>query len=268
MRSLSKSLILLLIVLLATPSLSLIKPISAQSTPKPSVPEFSLAIVARPFDVAPSTTVNPYTGQTAITSQGYHVQNISIDITIRNEPSVTFYQVQFKGNYGDNWVIFSDTNRITPIQLGEYHPQSNSDYTVISIPINSDQPLRPSGEQVGSITNFPAGVQINFQVRALMGQPEVKQAGLMGDMVFFNGITGDWSNTQTITTPYSAASTTPDSTVPNSPTAPSSNYSNQTTQIVIAISSDSIFLLAGIVTAIVAAVVTGVILVNRHRKSP
>jgi hypothetical protein len=219
-RSKGLALFFVLIMVFSSLSLAMVKPAYAQSSSKPSVPEFTLKIVARPFDVAPSTTVNPYTGQTVITGSGYRVQNISVDVTIKNQPSTTYYQVQFKGNYGNNWQIYSDSNMITPIQLTQYQPKSNGDYTIISIPINSNEPLNANGDHAGSVTDFPLGGQVDFQVRALIGQPLVKQAGLMGDMVFFDGQTSEWSNTQTIKISETSASLSPEISTSPTPTVP------------------------------------------------
>ncbi len=228
MSGISKSFSLLLIALLAVSSLIMAKPASAQSIPTPSVPTFTLKIVARPFSVAPSTTVDPYTGQTTITQNGYSIQNQSIDVTITNQPFTSYsvngsevnlwYQVQYKGHYDSDWQLYSYSNSITPVGLTQYCIQSNGGYTTISVPINSDEPLNPNGEQVGSVTNFPVGGQVDFQVRALIGQPNVEQEGQMGDMVFFNGETGDWSNTQTITVPATSASPNPTTSQTPSPT--------------------------------------------------
>ena len=75
MKSMGKvvCLLLILIITLSTGSL-IIKPASAQSIPKPSVPEFSLKYVDNSYNVAPTTTIDPYTGKTT-TIQGYHVDN-------------------------------------------------------------------------------------------------------------------------------------------------------------------------------------------------
>jgi len=117
----------LLIAVLMLSSLIIIGSAFAQSIPKPSVPEFSLKLAAYPYDVAPVTTMDPYTGKTAITQAGYHVENRSVEITITNQPFTpysvdgsevnAFYQVQFKGGFGANWQLYSHSNQVTPIQL-------------------------------------------------------------------------------------------------------------------------------------------------------
>jgi len=81
---------------------------------KPSVPEFTLKVVEYPYDVAPTTTADPYTGKTVTTQADYHVENKSIEITIINQPFSPYddandkrislyYNVTVKGHYEDNW---------------------------------------------------------------------------------------------------------------------------------------------------------------------
>ena len=216
MSCISKGFPLLPVVILAVSSLIMVEFAFAQSISKPSVPEFTLKIVARPYDVSPTATIDPYTGQNIVTHGDYHAENKSIDVTIKNQPSDTYYQIQFKGHYNNDWQLYSTSNMITPIQLTQYIAQSNSDYTVVSVPLNSDQALNSNGKHVGSITNFPEGGQVDFQVRALVGSPTVYQAGLMGDMVRFDGVTGDWSNIQTITIPEGSTSTSSPNPTPTS----------------------------------------------------
>lgn len=85
MGSISKSfaLILILIVVIASLSLIMIKPASAQTVPKPSVPEFTAKYVDRSYTVPASTTIDPYTGQN-VTNPSYYVENRTLEIAIKN----------------------------------------------------------------------------------------------------------------------------------------------------------------------------------------
>ena len=87
----SKGFSLLLFCILAVSSLLIIQCADAQSIPKPSVPDFTLRIVAHPYDVAQTTTVDPYTGKTITTEYGYHIENKSIEVTIK-KPTVLLLQ--------------------------------------------------------------------------------------------------------------------------------------------------------------------------------
>jgi hypothetical protein len=218
---------LLLITLLAVSSLLLIGPVSAQSIPKPSVPEFTLRIVARPYDVPPTATIDPYTGKTVITQGGYHVENKSIDVVIKNQPFMLYtangseanlyYQIQFKGHYTDDWQFY------WPNAIGytDNIPQSGGDYTVISVPIGSD------GVHAGSETNFPEAGKVDFRVKALIGSfTLIPHGNLFSDRIEFNGEEGDWSNTQTITINETTPTVTPSTSLPSPSTSPSNSQSS------------------------------------------
>ena len=169
------------------------EPTESASIPDTSVPEFSLKVVAYPYDVAPTTTTDPYTGENIITSYGYREENKSIEVTIKNQPFTStldasgnytslYYDVRFKGHYTDVWsYAYTDYNA------------SDSDYTVISISLR----------QIGSVS---VGGQIDFKVRALIGYKITKayDSILPPEMQYYQefiGQAGDWSNTQTITFP-------------------------------------------------------------------
>ena len=79
-----KHVTLILVAILTLSSLTMIRPATSQIT-KPSVPEFTLQIVTKPYDIPTTYSTNPYTGKT-ITSPGYHVENMSIIIQIKNQP--------------------------------------------------------------------------------------------------------------------------------------------------------------------------------------
>jgi hypothetical protein len=83
---------------------------------------------------------------------------------------------------------------------------------------------------VGSpfIGEVPAGSQIDFQIQALTGHIDVTQqpiyfggAGTINNYSFV-GVSGDWSNTQTITIPETSSSASPNPTpTPTVPEFPS-----------------------------------------------
>ena len=84
MGSISKGFSLLLVVILAVSSLMMVESAFAQSIPKPSVPEFTVKIVAQPYDVPTTTSIDSYSGKEII-HQGYHVENKSIEVKIKNQ---------------------------------------------------------------------------------------------------------------------------------------------------------------------------------------
>jgi len=159
---------------------------------KPSVPEFTVELVAYPYDVPPVTTtkIDQYTGEETVkTTPGYHVENRSIEIVITNQPFTIYtnddgdeinlyYTVQVKGHFGDDWKSVETT-------YSSKGPQSNaqldSEYTIVSI--EADE--------------YPSNAVLDFRVQALIGYyaPYGRNAVIFGFEFF--GQTSGWSNTQT-----------------------------------------------------------------------
>ena len=219
----SKRLSLLLVLILIFSSLMIVKPSIAQSIPKPSVPEFTVKMVDRSYDVPLTYTnsTNPYTGQQVTSTHGgYHVENRTIDVTIKNQPftptnidgntTQLFYVIRWKGHF-ENW---TDTNDFSGIDynyyLNNYGVQaSNSDYTVKTYTL-------------ASIGNVPQGGQVDFQVKAQIGYSFLyygEHAHIQPIGTDFQSVEeSDWSNTQTITIPATSTATstspTPTPTVP------------------------------------------------------
>lgn len=190
---------LLFITMLTVSSLILLENAYAQSTHKPTVPEFTLQFVDTSYYFPPSTisTTNPYTNQTTTTTiPSHHVQNLTIQLTIKNQafPPMydgnnvqLYYNVQAKGHFEpDTWT-----------QVVKNATQSNSAYTIFSIPANS----------------YPISGIVDIQVEASLGYYDyVLHFPSSGShMAFpyyeFIGQTSGWSNTQTITIPTSEPTT-------------------------------------------------------------
>jgi hypothetical protein len=199
----SKSLALILILIMAISSLSLliVKPANAQTISTPSVPEFTVKFVDASYNVAPSSSINPYTGQN-VTVEGYHVENRTIELIIKNQPLTSYrqngedvsfyYNVREKGHYEENWTaIYTVDNYFTA--------PSNTTDTTLTYSLDPNAPPWLDN-------NLPSGGQLDFQVEALIGH--------IGRTVgfaswYFNGQESGWSNTQTITIPASSSSPTP-----------------------------------------------------------
>ena len=112
MGSISKGFSVLLVVILAVSSLIMVESASAQSTPKSFVPTFTVQYIVYTSYIAPTTTINPYTGQNETTSYGSQVDNQTMEFTIKNQPFIPYtdssgnyiglyYNFRFKGHYGD-----------------------------------------------------------------------------------------------------------------------------------------------------------------------
>jgi hypothetical protein len=242
---------LLLIVVLAVSSLIAVKPAPAEaSIPKPSVPEFTLKLADHSYDVPPSTitATDPYTGkQTVTTKPGYHVENKTIEITIKNQPFVSssnltnlYYDVRVKGHFGENWTELYSYSEVT---VGNLPLQSASENTVISTP-----------------QDYPAGGQVDFQVEAIIGTVHPLYNT---NFAYWEYETSGWSNTQTITIPTST---------PSSPDSPSpASTPDQTSEPTTKETPQTLQLAAIIGTVIAVAVVAAGLLVyfkKRNRQAP
>jgi hypothetical protein len=197
------------------------KPASAQSIPTPSVPSFSLR-----FNQASYNVVDPYTGASE------QVDNSTIDIIVKNQPFNTiydsvdnittslYYNVQVKGHYTESWTeVYSQINYTylgtTWATWYNYPVQSNSEYTIISLP-----------------ANYSAGSQVDFRVQAVIANETEEyipdfiiinpftSGTYTPETVMFIVQTSDWSNPQTITIPTSSTSTSPTPTLSPTPTVP------------------------------------------------
>ena len=213
-----KPITLLLIIGLLATSIIMVQSSSASSTPKPSAPEFTLQYVDYSYDVAPktSTVTDPFTGKPVTTTiNGYHVDNRTIILKIKNQPIPTadeatplglYYYVRFKGHYENN----ENSWKYLPKELKYgYGPASNYAeevwyYTLTNLA--SEYHLY-----------FSEDSEIDFQVQALFGNQTLFTMGL-GGHYSFTGESGEWSNTQTVTigNPTSAA---PTPSIPEFPVA-------------------------------------------------
>ena len=161
--------------------------------PKPSIPEFTMNLVAYPYEVPPtlpttSTTIDPYTGEEHVTTNpgkpGYHVENKSIEITIKNQPFTKyklddnqvklFYSIDHKGHYEKDW-----ENHLHDPSIAGTFLQSDSENTV------------------RSITRFPTEGLIDYRVHALIGY--FTSYNMPWTVYEFNGEVSGWSEPQTLT---------------------------------------------------------------------
>jgi len=213
---------------------------TVDSISKPSVPEFSVRIVTYPYDVPAktTTTIDEYTGkETTITQPGYHVENKSIEIIIKNQPftpynltkytiyyhdrdnlsriqgsytydeskTVNFYyNIEVKGYFGDNWKPVE--TKYSKYEGPEPNAQLDSPYTVIS---------------VGA--DYPEGAVLDFRVQARIGYYYPYGPGIEVIGYDFYGQESDWSDTQTLTIGESQTPT-PSPAITPSPTNYAANH--------------------------------------------
>ena len=192
MRCISKVFLLLLVVILAVSSLIMFESAFAQTPtpspipiPKPSVPEFNLELIISPPES--------------------HFINKTIELSIKNQPSVLAYNVRMRVN-DDNWRVLYPNNNSVPTQ-------SEGEYTILSyssgyLGVENQYNLGYTSQ------NLPAGDKVDFQVQAMVGSihrvfnPNFTNQLDMYPYVF-TGETSDWSNIRTITIPSSELSPTP-----------------------------------------------------------
>jgi len=174
--------------------------------PVPSVPEFTVKFVNSSYEVPAGSSINPYTGQ-KVPIPSYYVENESFELTIKNQPFVSFiddyganislfYSVRYKGHYAENWTYLFNPE-------GGFAPQSNSGYTVISCSLDN-------------FNGLSSGGQVDFQVQAMIGFTTSSLPPYNPFTYQFVGKTSDWTSTQTVTMPASSTSTStsPTPTVP------------------------------------------------------
>ncbi|MEM2098196.1 MAG: hypothetical protein QXU99_00410 [Candidatus Bathyarchaeia archaeon] len=231
-------------------------PATAQATiPKPSIPEFTVKFVDNSYDVPPAYGVDPYTGKEMITQAGYHVQNKTIEVIIKNQPFTPYkdangnfiglyYSIRVKEQFGDSW---------TYPNFGYYYVEGDeeanyvgadmgSDYTVITYGL-----IGNNGTKDSLCLDISAGGQVDFQVRAFIGYyTRTTTMTALGESHrdVFTGETSDWSTTQTITIGANNAEVTNQSQANPNVTQSSFNW----TEIIT-------FVMLGIVVALLVVVI-------------
>ena len=170
MSKIAKNFALFLTLILAVSCLTLmmVELVTAQTTSKPSVPEFTVKIVAS-----------------------------SLEVTIKNQPITEFvgtnssniglfYGFRFKDHDNIQDWNYAPMYYVGLSSYGTYYKASISDYTIVSFQIGS-YPL----------TGILASGQVDLQVMALVGT-EVPTNYENGTVYGFDGVTSVWSNTQTV----------------------------------------------------------------------
>lgn len=107
----------------------MVKPVSAQpsSYPTPSVPQFSVTVTDTSYNVPPTYTNDPNTGQMVINSSYYSgsISALNVTLTIKNQPLAKSYYswvsgegflyfIQVKPHNSTTWTDVSSYNGIKP----------------------------------------------------------------------------------------------------------------------------------------------------------
>ena len=183
------------------------------SITRPSVPEFTVKFTDSSYTTPTTYSIDPYTGQN-VTHHGSYVANKTIELTIKNQPFVPYYDassgwnislyydIRVKGHYEENWTRLY-LREDMPYLSENVPSESASEYTVLSY-----HSYQPNSENTfimgGKLMDFPLGSQVDFQVQALAGyihrvwNPNATNQLDMYPYVFAGEESG-WSNTQTLT---------------------------------------------------------------------
>jgi hypothetical protein len=166
MTSLSKGFALFFILIMAISSLSLsmVKPVMAQTIPKPAAPQFSIQYIDYSYDIPAYNSTDAFTGQ-QIQHPSQHIGDIRVEGKIKNQPFTRYsvpnhpngsisgyvdfyYNVRYKGHFGSDWT------EIYGYHNADFISQNySSEYTNFTI----------------YLQEFPEGSQIDYQVKAMIG---------------------------------------------------------------------------------------------------
>jgi hypothetical protein len=201
MANMSRIVALALITVLVISGMLWVGSVSAQSTPKPSIPELSLTLV-----------------------------DGAVRVTIKNQPYVSyndseghvfglFYHLRMRDSAENNWHFF--TYPVGGYRAPDYFPASDSEYTTMDIPY--------FGNSLGfNWVDFTiSSGKADFEVEALGGNSslvnmsELSFQGSIDDYGYiFHGELSGWSDSQTIQFAYPQVTPTPLPTVSPTQVAP------------------------------------------------
>jgi hypothetical protein len=211
MGNINKGFSLLLFGILVASSLMMVESAFAQSIPKPSVPEFSVQYLSNSNYVQPTTTTDPYTGQT-ITRGGYYTQSTPIiKITIKNQPFTKhfdtsinktlglFYQVRVKGHFTQDWAVITYWDATAQnVQFPTNYPEQDYSLQYTALQYHDGIPSK--------------GI-MDFQVQAGIGtitndaNSDHWLVNLFSPNYVLSGESSGWSSTQIITIGETSSST-------------------------------------------------------------
>ncbi|MCW4017284.1 MAG: hypothetical protein NWF00_01150 [Candidatus Bathyarchaeota archaeon] len=258
---------LLAVVAICSLAATMGSPLVMAQTTTPSAPEFTVEFEAHPYEEPPIYEIDQYTGENVTVREGFHVENQSAVVTIKNQPfvssfnGITYYLRYFvwvKGHFGEKWTNFCSLD------------QSSSEKTVCSKSID-----------------YPSGAQLDFRVMAAVShsyeeyEPPVPPFSITGQYVTRNATdaTSEWSNTQTITIPEPSTSTSPPtatlaptlsqtpagSQLPNESAAPtSSEVPNQPKNQ--GISRDEFYMAISVLVVVIGTLSASVVVLAREVK--
>jgi hypothetical protein len=189
-----KAVSLALLLLIMAASLITVKPISAQATPNPPVPNFSIDFVEHSYVVPENISIDPYTGEKS-TIPTHNVTTLTLTVTVTNSPSATAYLLGVKGHYTSNWFYpMVDDPMYGNINITAF-ASSDAQTTITLSGYDSGQILLGYSDH-WSIT-VPSGGKLDFRLEAINGHVGSR---MFGGTAYF-GESSDWSSIQTVSFP-------------------------------------------------------------------
>jgi len=237
MDSLSKSIAVFSILIMAISSLSLlmVKPTNAhlvpapdfEAIPKPSVPQFTLKFEDQSYFTTSNEYVDKRTIMVVINNQNFTAYKANGTVVQLD------YNIQWKNHSESSWHTYGPNNTwLIPVHY--YLNSTNANQSSYSIPQTSTLNYILGKYNDGlTIDNFTANQQIDFQVKALIGytEPADQPTPYVSNGVtryvllyVFVGKESVWSNTQTLTIPETSTSTSPTPNPTPTPTVPEIPY--------------------------------------------
>ena len=174
-------------------------------------------------------------------------------------PIGLYYQIRYKGYYGNTWSDFS-VKEVNPIIFHDtlVFPASNSSTSEVAVGEYSFAGGGPVGDQKLNNINLPTEGKIDFQVQALIGKAQVFNVnGVLGDFAVyaynFTSQVGNWSNTQTLTFgDTSTSTTTPNPISPSLTLPPNTNStSNISFSYSISVNPESFVIIIAVLIGII-----------------
>jgi hypothetical protein len=224
MGKVNRKYILLTVAIIVVLSLATTQFIFVQSTPNPSVPEFSLKYVNYPRSVQ---TTDPYTGETS--TQNYN--NKTIEVIIKNQQFASsvdgvnyalFYNIRIKGHFEDEWETIYNYKNYTDNM--EFKPRvfpadKTSQYTTCILTANIYPDNAQVDVQVAAVSMYDGNMRVGYSRLQIGTWYEIEWGHILDK-------TTNWSNTQTITIP--ANDTPQDTPTPSTSSNGSTDTPNAT----------------------------------------
>lgn len=210
-----------IVLLIVTLSLSLISLSHAQTTAKPSIPEFQIKATDHSQTLPPVYEIDQFTGKNITISEGATFEWRTLDFIVKNQPvedpNNLYFNIRYMGEYASDWTYLYHGDTYVRSKLGQI---SMISFLISGQALNGNSYYLP----------IPAGATVDFQVEAMVGNIYRKSPEFASGYEF-RGETSGWSSTQTVTIPAASNSNSPNPTPPSDPSiAPTPTNSADPTQ--------------------------------------